>query len=148
VRRGNPSQSVTVGLRLTFLSTWPISGSVEKTFQDGEEVTLVTLGVYGGELIKASVLKCFFPLLQMRTTTPVARETPVKVEDSDMLMLGEVYRCEREGEDYRVLCGFSEMFRRSDAGRAEDGAAASVWRKSILQSSSTKVRHILPSLSL
>lgn len=74
-------------------------------------MTLVTLGPYGGELIKASVLKCSLPLLQMRTTTPVARETPVKVEGSDMLMLGEVYRCECEGEDYRVLCRFSEMLK-------------------------------------
>jgi hypothetical protein len=84
---------------------------MDKTLKERQEVTLMTLGTYRGEFIKASVLNCSFPLLQMRTMSPVARETPVKVEGNDMLMLGEVYGCEREGEDYRVRVRLSEMLK-------------------------------------
>jgi hypothetical protein len=84
---------------------------MDKTFHEGQELTLVTLGYYGGELIKASVVDCSVPLLQMRTPIPIARYTPIKVEGNDMFILGEVCRCEREGEDYRVLVRLSEMLK-------------------------------------
>jgi hypothetical protein len=94
-----------------FLSTKPIRASMDEALQEGQEVILVTLGTYGGNLIKAFVVDCSVPLLRMRTTIPVVRNTPVKVEGNDILLLGEVCGCEREGEDYWILIRFSEMLK-------------------------------------
>jgi hypothetical protein len=84
---------------------------VDKALQEGQELTIVTLGSCGGEFIKGSVLDCSVPLLEMRTTMPVAHKTLIKVEGNDILMLGEVCGCEREGEDYRVQVRLSEMLK-------------------------------------
>ena len=65
-------------------------------------MALMILGARGGTLTKATVLNCSGRILQLRATSLLERETPVKVERDDVLVLGEVYRCEREGDDYRV----------------------------------------------
>jgi hypothetical protein len=101
------------GPKLTFPPSLPIKLHMNERrvspIRVGQEMTLMTLGSWGGTLTKASVLNCSGRMLQLRSTSLLERETPVKVEDDDVLVLGEVYRCEREDEDYRVGIRLSHM---------------------------------------
>jgi hypothetical protein len=84
----------------------------------GQEVTLMTLGAQGGALTKSSVLHCSGRMLQLRATSRLERETPVKVEGDEMLALGEVYRCDREGDNYRVGIRVSQMVQLASLNRS------------------------------
>ena len=81
----------------------------EPSIRVGQEMTLMTLGAQGGAFTKSSVLDCSGRMLQLRATSLLERDTPVKVEGDEMLVLGEVYRCEREGDNYRVGIRLSHM---------------------------------------
>lgn len=60
----------------------------------------MVLGAKGSHLIEACVLDMSGGGLKLRASSPVPCGTPIKIDSKNTLMLGEVCRCEPEGEAY------------------------------------------------
>jgi hypothetical protein len=66
----------------------------EQRFPINSQVTLTVLGILGEPVVAGCVTDMSGSGLRLRLPVPIPCGAPVKVEAGDMLILGEVVRCE------------------------------------------------------
>ena len=71
-------------------------------------VTITVLGILGDPSAAGSVVDMSGSGLRLKLPLPIPCGAPVKVETSDLLMVGEVVRCEAQGPVYSVSVHLSQ----------------------------------------
>lgn len=74
----------------------------ERRLAANTAVTITVLGILGEPKAVGTVLDMSGSGLRLRLPLPIPCGAPVKVEADDMLMLGEVVRCEPLGQSYSI----------------------------------------------
>jgi hypothetical protein len=71
----------------------------EQRFPINSQVSLTVLGILGDPIVAGCVMDMSGSGLRLRLPLPIPCGAPVKVEAGDMLMLGEVVRCEATDDE-------------------------------------------------
>ncbi len=101
-------------------------------------MTITVLGILGEPKALGTVVDMSGSGLQLKLPLPIPCGAPVKLETADMLMLGEVVRCEPQGQSYSVglslshsLAALSELERLNRALLGPDAEVDMAVRESI-----------------
>jgi hypothetical protein len=101
-------------------------------------VTITVLGILGEPNAVGTVLDMSGSGLRLKLPIPIPCGAPVKLESDDMLMLGEVVRCEPQGQSYSVglslshsLAALSELERLNRALLGHDAEVDMSVRESV-----------------
>lgn len=101
-------------------------------------VTITVLGILGEPKAVGTVLDMSGSGLRLKLPLPIPCGVPVKLEADDMLMLGEVVRCEPQGQSYSIglslshsLAALSELERLNRALLGHDAEVDIAVRESV-----------------
>jgi hypothetical protein len=110
----------------------------ERRLPANTPVTITVLGILGEPKAVGTVLDMSGSGLRLRLPMPIPCGAPVKLETDDMLMLGEVVRCEPQGQSYSVglslshsLAALSDLERLNRALLGPDAEVDMAVRESI-----------------
>lgn len=101
-------------------------------------MTITVLGILGEPKAVGTVVDMSGSGLRLKLPLPIPCGAPVKLETDDMLMLGEVVRCEQQGQSYSIglslshsLAALSELERLNRALLGHDAEVDIALRESV-----------------